>query len=123
MNLYGSNLTFSAVPPPAYFPGAGYPTSGYPAGPGIPPQMPGFKPFPDAATYSTPGNQSTGIGTSYAGYGTGDSAGGNLAFSDKTIRLGFIRSRFFRQFDILFVELLILLMFRMNLFVGKCILF
>lgn len=51
--------------------------------------MPAVKPFPTASHYATGGE--SGFGTTYGGYGTGDSSGGNLAFSDKTIRSGFIR--------------------------------
>ncbi|XP_065212137.1 protein lifeguard 1-like isoform X2 [Planococcus citri] len=79
-----NSISPAAVPPPSYYPGAGYPS-----GTGGAPQVPGFKPFPDTTAY--PGTQSGGLGTAYAGYGTDGSAGGNLAFSDKTIRLGFIR--------------------------------
>lgn len=112
--MYHKLVIFAAVPPPAYFPGAGVPTGypggpaagGYPGGPaaggypGGPPQMPGFKPFPAATPYAGGGGES-GFGTSYGGYGTSDPNGANLAFSDKTIRNGFIRYRIVSHYSVM----------------------
>lgn len=95
----------TGAPPPGFYPGGApqYPGGApqYPGGPGYPgaapyPGVPGYPPgasYPGAAAYGaqTYGNAGQGaMPSGYSQYGEAPSTGA-FSFSDKTIRLGFIR--------------------------------
>uniref|UniRef100_A0A8D8TVA0 Protein lifeguard 1 n=1 Tax=Cacopsylla melanoneura TaxID=428564 RepID=A0A8D8TVA0_9HEMI len=82
-----------SAPPPGYPPqGGGYPQPGYP--------QPGY---PPAAGYPAPGYPPPNQGPNMSGYGDIESGGGGGAFdfSEKTIRLAFIR----KVYSILMIQI------------------
>uniref|UniRef100_A0A8D9AYH3 Rhodopsin n=1 Tax=Cacopsylla melanoneura TaxID=428564 RepID=A0A8D9AYH3_9HEMI len=87
-----------SAPPPGYPPqGGGYPQPGYP--------QPGY---PPAAGYPAPGYPPPNQGPNMSGYGDIESGGGGGAFdfSEKTIRLAFIR----KVYSILMIQFITLIL-------------